>query len=221
MYRIALGETTEDELRKQAQQRGVSPDDLLYSYVLRSIDHTRESRLWEGLRFVASCVVTAAFVVVGFHYLALSLETASTWPTVGRLLHWLRVFVFAFVPWPLTILIGLYIVARSGSAFSLLLGLFGMLRKVKIFGTEIELNEQTKQKIKTAATEIDVAIAGYKKRVDKEVERVAADYQVDHALSTLLDSEVMREFIPDRDKFRCTIHIPDPIEYGRLYQLSG
>ncbi|KRR01652.1 hypothetical protein CP49_21815 [Bradyrhizobium valentinum] len=117
-------------------------------------------------------------------------------------------------------MIGLWIVARSESFLWLILGIFGSLRRIKLFGAEIELNEQTKRKIQSAAGEIDAALEEYKGRVDKEVARTVARYQIEQALSNLIDSDEVKSFVAERSKtFRCTIYIPDPIRYGRLYQL--
>jgi hypothetical protein len=199
----------------------MSSDDLIISFILADVERARVSRLWTAIKYLGACLFTAVFVLIGLRLLSISIQELSS-PfqiPVPRALHWLREFVFSFAPWPITVLIALWIVARSGSAFWLLLGLFGFLRKIKLFGAEFELNEQTKRKIQSAATEIDLAIDEYKKRMDKEVIRLASRHEIDHRLSQLMDSTEMKNLAPTRDKFRCTIHIPDPIAHGRLYQL--
>jgi hypothetical protein len=221
MHRISLPSSTDNELRQRAHALGMSSDDVIVSYILAGIERSRLSRVSAALKYFGACVVTAALVLIGLRILSISIQELSS-PIqipVARTLHWSREFVFSFAPWPITILIALWLIARSGSAFWLLLGLFGSLRKIKLFGAELELNEQTKRKIQSAATEIDVAIDGYKKRIDKEVARLASRHQIDHKLSQLIDTNEMKHLVPTRDEFRCTIHIPDPIEHGRLYQL--
>lgn len=101
----------------------------------------------------------------------------------------------------------------------LLLGLVGTLRKIKLFGAEIELNEQTKRRIQNAASDIEAALREYKTQADKELARVVSRYQAEQILSKFIDSAQVKSFIKNNKGFRCTIHIPDPVRYGRLYQL--
>jgi hypothetical protein len=83
-----------------------------------------------------------------------------------------------------------------------------------------EVNEQTKRRIQSAANEIELALGEYKARADKELVKIVARYQVEQALSEFIDSGPVKSLTLKREKgFRCTIHIPDPIRYGRLYQL--
>lgn len=221
MHKISLSPSQEQELRQIAQASSMSSDDLIETYILSGIKRSRYPQLSTIAGYLGACLLTALFVLIGLHFFALS-APANPSPSgisVDRLLHWSRKFIFLFTPWPITILISLWLVARSGSAFWLLLGLFGFLRKIKLFGTEIELNEQSKQKIRVAATEIDLAVTEYKKRVDREVDRLASLHQMDHTFAKFVDSAAMKRFVQSREDFRCTIHIPDPIEERRLYQL--
>lgn len=213
MYRISLGASTEKQLRKIANKRRLSAEDLAISYVVAGVENARLS----GIRYLGVSLITAATVLFGVWLLSISLPSAVVGP---KTLHWIRELIFLFAPWPITMLVGLWIVARSESAFWLILGVFGFLRRIKLFGAEIELNEQTKRKIKSAAGEIDVALREYKERVDKELTRIVSRYQVEQILSKFIDSEQVKAFASERDgTFRCTVHIPDPIRYARLYQL--
>ena len=190
----------------------MSPDDLATSYILSGVENARLN----GVRYLTACVLTASIVLFGIWLLSISLPSPSVAP---RVLHWIRELVFLFTPWPLTILIAVWLVAHSGS-LGLLYGLLGTLRKIKLFGAEIELGEQSKRRIQIAANEIEAALNDYKKPTDKELARFVARYQVEQALSKFTDSAEVKAFLVDREKgFRCTIHIPDPLRYGRLYQL--
>lgn len=191
----------------------MSPEDIAELFVLSGLENAR----LQGVRYLAACVITAAIVLFGIWLLAISLPAPSVAP---RVFHWIREFVLLFAPWPFTILIALWILARSNSSMSLLLGLLGALRKVNLFGAEIELNEQTKRRIQSAAGDIESALQEYKERTDREFARIVARYQIEQALSKFIDSPELKAFRndPDRD-FRCTIHVPDPIRYDRLYQL--
>ncbi len=213
MYHISLGDSTEEQLRKIANNRRMSAEDLVISYVLAGVENSRLS----GVRYLGVALVTAATILFGVWLLSISLPSA----VVGaKTLHWTREFLFLFAPWPLTVLIGLWIVAKSESSFWLILGIFGFLRRIKLFGAEIELNEQTKRKIQSAAGEIDVALREYKDRVDKELTRIVSRYQIEQILSNFIDSNETKNFAAERDDtFRCTIYIPDPLRYGQLYQL--
>lgn len=212
-YYISVGEISDKLLRQVASKRNMSPEDLARSYVLSGLENTR----FQGVRYLTACVITAAVVLFGVWLLSISLPS----PVIGpKALHWIREFTFLFAPWPLTILLALWIVARSETSFPMLLGLFGALRRIKLFGAEIELNEQTKRRIQSAASEIELALREYKTRADKELVRIVARYQVEQALSKFIDSGSVKSLTLKRDKgFRCTIHIPDPIRDGRLYQL--
>jgi hypothetical protein len=102
-----------------------------------------------------------------------------------------------------------------------LLDLFGLFRKVKILGAEVELNEQTKRKLQAAATDIAEAVGEYRERVNLEVSRRVSRHQVDRALAQLVDDVAFTAFERKQvgEKFRCTVHIPDPVQEGYLYQL--
>jgi hypothetical protein len=191
----------------------MSAKDLAISYILAGI----ENSTLMGIRYLGVALITAATVLLGVWLLAISLPSPAI--SAGSL-HWLRELFFLFLPWPLTILIGLWIVARSESFFWLILGVTGSLRRIKLFGAEVELNEQTKRKIQSAASEIDTALGEYKGRVDKEVARIVARYQLEQALSNFIESDEVKSFAAERSRtFRCTVYIPDPIRYGRLYQM--
>ena len=181
MHRILLSPIEEQNLREEAVARGLGADDLAKSYILSGIQRSKLPKLPMILGYLGACLLTALLVLLGLHVFSLpvAVPSLSSEFLVPRLLHWAREFVFAVTPWPLTIVVGLWIVARSGSAFWLLLGLFGSLRKIKLFGVQLELNEQSKQKIKAAATEIDLAVSEYKKRFDKELDRLASLHQID------------------------------------------
>lgn len=212
-YYISVGEASDNLLRRVATKRNMSPEDLARSFILSGLEDTK----LQGVRYLTACIVTAATVLFGVWLLSISLPSAVIAP---RTVHWIREFVFLFAPWPLTVLLALWIVARSESSLSILLGLFGALRRIKLFGAEIELNEQTKRRIQSAANEIELALGDYKARADKELVKIVARYQVEQALSKFIDSDPVKSLTLKRDKgFRCTIHIPDPIRYGRLYQL--
>jgi hypothetical protein len=89
-------------------------------------------------------------------------------------LHWIRVLAQSLFPWPATLIVIAAIFSGSASAFGNLLDLFGLFRKVRIFGAEVELNEQTKRKLQAAATDIAGAIGEYKERVNREVSRLGS-----------------------------------------------
>src|SRR5262249_2937571 len=142
MPRVALDPATDDELRRQAQLRRMSSEDLAAAYVRSGISSAQRSRFRSWVKFLGACLLTAAVVLIGLRWLSSSVYwLPSIQFPLDRLLHWARVFVLALVPWPITILIALWLIARSDSAFALFLGLFGFLRRVKLFGAEIEINE--------------------------------------------------------------------------------
>jgi hypothetical protein len=201
VYHISLKDATDEQLRKIAKKRSMSAEDLATLYVLAGVENSRLS----GVRYLGVALITAATILFGVWLLSISLPSA----VVGaKTLHWTRELLFLLAPWPLTILIGLWIVARSESSFWLILGIFASLRRIKLFGAEIELNEQTKRKIQSAAGEIDSALKEYKDRVDKELARIVSRYQIEQMLSNFIDSNEARNFATKRDDtFRCTFQI--------------
>ena len=212
-YHITLEDESNKSLRSMALKRRMSPQNVAELFVLLGLENAR----LQGVRYLLACVITAATVLFGVWLLAISLPSPTVAP---RILHWFRELVFLFAPWPLTILISLLIIARSESFMSFLVGLSGSFRKIKLFGAEIELNEQTKRRIQSAAGEIEKDLRDYKERADKELARIVARYQVEQQLSKFIDSDEVKSFrVDSKREFRCTIHVPDPIHYGRLYQL--
>jgi hypothetical protein len=212
-YRVTLEDESDKSLRLIAQKRRMSPEDTAELFVLLGLENAR----LQGVRYLTACLITAATVLFGVWLLAVSLPSPAVAP---RALHWLRELVLLFTPWPLTILIALLIMASSESFIGLLIGISASFRKIKLFGAEIELNEQTKRRIQSAASDIEAALQDYKERADTELARVVARYQVEQQLSKFIDSDEVRSFRADEKReFRCTIHVPDPVHYGRLYQL--
>ena len=63
----------------------------------------------------------------------------------------------------------------------------------------------------------------YKNRINAEVSRRVYQHQIDRAIAQFLDECVFKVFRRDElgDQFRCTIHIPDPVQDGYLYQLTN
>src|SRR5262249_46459569 len=156
--------TSDETLRNLARKRRISAEDLANSFVLSGIENARLS----GVRYLGVSLITAITLLACVWLLSISIPTVTVAP---RTLHWLRELAFTFAPWPITILVALVIILRSDSSFAVLLGAFSLLRKIKLFGAEIELNEQTKRKIQSAAHEIDAAVREYKARVDGEMAR--------------------------------------------------
>jgi Histidine kinase-, DNA gyrase B-, and HSP90-like ATPase len=113
------------------------------------------------------------------------------------------------------------VVFASPYAFANLLDFVGMFRKLKFAGTEIELNERTKSKLLTATTEIQSAIKEYRTRVDREVSRLLSRHQLAARLAKYSDQVILARYGRANvgRGYRCTIHIPDPISDGNLYQL--
>ncbi len=109
----------------------------------------------------------------------------------------------------------------SPSAFTTLLDIFSLFRRVKLFGAEIELSENTRRKLQSATDEIAVALRDYNKRVAQEAARLVSRHQIERELAKFVDDEVFVRFGRESlgDTFRCTIHIPDPVQEGYLYQL--
>ena len=211
-FRISLDDSTDNLLRSLAVKRKTSTDDLAALFILAGIEDARHP----ALRFLTTTVNFVATILIIIWLLSIPIPKAVNAP---ELLHWFRDLVSLFVPWPLTILVALWIVARSESASWLILGIFSSLRRIKLFGAEIELTEQSKRKIQIATSEIDSALRDYKDRVDNELKRIVAKHQIERMLSLFIESETVKSFIQNRNSFRCTIHIPDPIRYGQLYQL--
>jgi hypothetical protein len=190
MLKIFLNDVTKQQLDRLAERLRMDADTLATSYVLQGIRNAR----FQIVFYVGACLLTAFLSSLGIWLLSVSMPLTTVAPNY---LHWTRVAFLLFVPWPITILLGLWIVARSEATVTLLLGLSGFIRKVKLFGTEIELNEQTKQKIQSAASEIDAALCEYKERVDKELSRIIARYQVEQKLSKFVDSAEMKASLRD------------------------
>jgi hypothetical protein len=136
-------------------------------------------------------------------------------------LHWARVFVQTMLPWPFTIIVLIWIFFWSPAAFGTLLDLLGLFRKFKFLGAEVELNEKTKQKIQSAASDISAAIKEYRERMDAELSRLVSRHQLDRDLARLVDEHVIKLFGSQKigDDYRCTVYIQDPVREGRLYQL--
>jgi hypothetical protein len=124
-------------------------------------------------------------------------------------------------PWPITIIVALWFLLGRPSAFTRLLDVFRMFRRVRILGTEIELNEETRSKIQSATSEITDALQEYQKRVNDEMKRLASRHQLDELFGSFVDKEIIERFTRERigTEYRCTIHVPDPVSERRLCQL--
>jgi hypothetical protein len=191
----------------------MSPEDIAQSFVLLGLENAK----LQGIRYLTACGLTAATVLFGVWLLAISMPSPSG---AAQLVHLFKDTLILFTPWPITVLLALLIISRSDSVMELTVGILGTLRKIKLFGAEIELNESTKRRIHTAANEIESALSDYKAQADKEIAKIVARYQVEQALSKFIDSDELKSFRIVREReFRCTIHVPDPIRYDRLYQL--
>lgn len=138
-----------------------------------------------------------------------------------RGLHWLRVVIVSMFPWPITIIVAFWFLFGRPSAFTRLLDLFRMFRRVRILGTEIELNEETRSKIQSATSDVTGVLEEYQKRVSDEMKRLASRHQLDGALGSFVDKQIIGRFTRDHigTEYRCTIHVPDPVSERRLCQL--
>lgn len=222
MLRLELSKYDEDELRRLAEQKQRDLDSVAARLIQNELYRSKNRNIVSILKYLSICFVTSIFVLIGMKISSQSVTWLETpfeahWRAA---LHWAKEFVFLFAPWPITILIAFWILSRSESAFWLILGVFGHLRKIKLFGTEIEISEQTRRRIRSASTEIDSAIEEYKKRVDEEVNRAVSRHQIEQCLSKYLDESAVRGLLrKKREGYRCTLFVPDPIRYDRLYQL--
>jgi hypothetical protein len=170
------------------------------------------------LRWWAKPVVTAALVLL----LLNAADQVTLAYDENRILlaalHWFRVAFISLFPWPFTVLVAASVVFASPYSFANVIEVIGTFRKIKIAGAEIELNERTKSKLLTAASEIQAAIKEYRNRADREVSRLVSRYQIASRLTRFSDEIIIGTY-SRQPGYRCTIHIPDPIADDRLYQL--
>jgi hypothetical protein len=231
-HRVRISTDLDRLVREVAERRRLPTDDLMVSFISRGVRRARSGRARRSLLFVAGPFLTALLIVAILWILPLAPRippppTVSIYLILLTALHWIRVFFQALFPWPATLIVIAAIFFGSSSAFGHLLDLFGLFRRVRFFGAEIELNEQTKRKLQAAASDISGAMNEYKKRVNTEVARLVSRYQLDRVMAQFVENVALSEG-PESgafgrkavgDAYRCTIHIPDPVQEGYLYQL--
>ncbi|MFL5266596.1 MAG: hypothetical protein ACJ8AH_08375 [Stellaceae bacterium] len=219
-------------MQRVAERRRVPTDELMVSFISGGVRRARSGWARRSLLFVTGPIVTALVIVALFWVLPLAPRippppTISVYLIFLTALHWMRVFFETLFPWPATFILIAAIFFGSRSAFGNLLDLFGLFRRVRFFGAEIELNEQTKRKLQAAASDISGAMSEYKTRVNIEVARLVSRHQLDRVVAQFVEDVALNED-PGSGAFgrkqvgaayRCTIHIPDPVQEGYLYQL--
>jgi len=196
----------------------------MVSFIARGVRRA-QYRLGRRFFFYMGGPTITALIVVALLWLLPAHFAIPASPSVYELLirglHWLRVFIEVLLPWPATLIAIAALFFASTSAFGTLLDIFGVFRKFRIFGAEIELNEQTKRKLQVAASDISGAMNEYKARVNSELYHLLSRHQVDRSLATFVDDHAIKAFDRENlgERFRCTIHVPDPVQEGQLYQL--
>jgi hypothetical protein len=140
---------------------------------------------------------------------------------IQKLFVYIGSLVTKLFPWPFVLLVGLYLLFRSPSAFVLIVGIMRFLRKIKLLGAEVELTEQTRRQIRGAARDLESALKEYREEINVEIERYVSRQQLYSVMRTLAEEKI-KEGLPDKrlpENFRCTIHIADLVLKGHLYQM--
>ncbi len=226
VHRLPISDDFERELKVISTRKNLSIDAVLQSFVDAGLRH--EGIGWFGrlAKTIGVAIFIAAAVVAALALLSLPsvfIYTSNiTSPDImSRALHWVRIFIQLMLPWPFTIILLAWIFFSSPSAFRNLLDLFGLFRRFKFLGAEVELNEQTRQKIQMAASDISAAIETYRKRINDEVSRLSSWQQLDRTLANFVNDEIFKRFGRDKTapNYRCTLYIADPVHEHQLYQV--
>jgi hypothetical protein len=137
---------------------------------------------------------------------------------------WVTPLVRATI-WPVVVLLLVlpFVVTRRGRL--MLSALASRVKGVKAFGVEVDLSEQAAVQAKASLEDI---FASYRARIKTEFDRKVYAYRITNTLENILE----RVFIPELKtywkrrtrkgrppRFRCTIHVPDLLFDGALYQL--
>lgn len=229
VLRLTITERLVQRLRAVA----ASGNEVLEEFAVGAVENEVERRERGGMRRalswfagpLATAVAILALLVIFGQLLGLPALLGGTYyDPHAQGLDWLRVFLATLFPWPVTIIIIAWLFFSSRTAFSNLLDLFGLFRRFKVFGAEVELSDRTRRKIQEAAGDISAAIGAYRKGVDGEAARLVSRFQLQREIERLVEDSVYPLFGREalrQGGFRCTIHVPDPVLEGHLYQLVG
>lgn len=136
----------------------------------------------------------------------------SSWVPLVRAIAW---------PAVVLILVGLLVVTKTGRR--MLTSVTGRVRGVKVGSVEVDLTPEGAGRAKAT---LDETFSGFRSAINSEFDRAVYTYGIDRRLQTLLE----RILQPDLDRywraqgtesrsFRSTIHVPDLLFDGALYQL--
>jgi hypothetical protein len=224
-YRFTPSLDLDQKLKDIAAKQRKTVDGILPSLVADGARHAEYGLFRRAIHSLLAAVPTALVVVTVLLLVKIVADIPVPAPISDdillRGLHWLRVAIVSMFPWPITIIVAFWFLFGRPSAFTRLLDVFRMFRRVRILGTEIELNEETRSKIQSATSEITDALEEYKKRVSDEMKRLASRHQLDGALGSFVDKQIIERFTREQigSEYRCTIHVPDPVSERRLSQL--
>ncbi len=181
-----------------------------------------------GRLLVLSCFILAASFIILLVILLLLLSTVVE-PKQNHLLQetaqTLRLLLTSIPPhisWPILILTVVLYLGWSSSATDRLSRLFRIFRTVKLLGAEVSFSEEGARNLFLGAED---AFAEFRQQADREFQRQARRNevrdklgQVFHKETSCANDDSIRAFL-SKDKFRCTIHLPDILFDDTLYQL--
>jgi len=196
------------------------------------------------LRACTSALLTAVFtcglLILGVAILAMApryvqtnvsigVQNATLWDVlhhVGQLMsssiHYLAGLIKTLFPWPFVILLLGLAFLGSKHSVAFLIGLIRLIRKIKLFGAEIELTESDKSQIKAVAADLRAATAQYRRLAQESVEVKVRTFDLDQRFQNFLEKNdpiFFRGRMKTTSNLRCTIHIRDVAVEGYLYQL--
>lgn len=214
LRQLRIPDDIDGRIQTIAGKQGLTSEDLMIAAILKGTFLTRRRLLYYGLIGFSFSSITAFLVIVFavFFRAAPQFLIAITQldGDLAKGLHWGRIFLQMLVPWPLTLIIIAWLVLRRPTFFQSLLDIFSRVRKLKMLGAEVELDQETRRKIQGLAYDIMAAVREYEERIKLELQRLVNDHQVDRCVSKYIEETVKARFSNDRlgEAFRCTLHIP-------------
>jgi hypothetical protein len=136
--------------------------------------------------------------------------------------QWLSPVIASLFPWPILVLIVLFLSPVRSALNSFVTGFAALPRAVtaiNVAGLKINLDPSKAKELLTISGE--VVFANFNRVVDREVERLKIwkmfETVIDQALKPLIDNSLLTQ--DDPYQYRVTLHMPDTVQNESLYQL--
>jgi hypothetical protein len=122
------------------------------------------------------------------------------------------------VAWPIVVLLGVLVVALSGTLRGWLVEIVRKIRKVSALGVDVELSPEVANQVSEVTNE---AFRALRQRVNSETDRLVHVYQINDKRQRLVDEVIRPELLRHGDvpDFRSTVYIEDVLFTETMYQL--